>query len=54
MLVRMAEDRAGTEGDDARAAVDDRVSRDAPEADPLFVALLDPGHFDLGQGAGCC
>src|SRR3546814_5091874 len=40
------EDRAWTEGDDARAAVDDRVSRDAPEADPLFVALLDPGHLD--------
>jgi hypothetical protein len=35
-----------TEADDARAAVDYPVSRDAPEADPLLVALLDPGQFD--------
>src|SRR3546814_2846934 len=44
-----AKDRAGTKGHNAGAAAQYPLGGDAAEADPLFVAALDPGQFDLGQ-----
>lgn len=44
-----AEHGARPEGEDARAAADDPLAGDAPEAQPMFEPLLDPGEFELGK-----
>src|SRR3546814_8799345 len=45
------EGRAGTEGDDYRAAAEDALGCNTAEADPLLDAPFDPGQFDLREAA---